>query len=66
MDLIDSHLLTLILFFPAVAALVVILLPKDGTKTIRWFALAASLVPFALSVALWARFHPDASGYQFA
>ncbi len=65
MDFISSHLLTLILFFPLLAGLVIVLLPKDDVKIIRWTALIASLVPFALSVWLWVQFESGQSGFQF-
>ena len=65
MEFMTSHLLSLILFFPAFAALVIIFLPKDEAKLIRWTALLASLVPFALSIVLWTNFQSAVSGYQF-
>ena len=65
MNFIATHLLSLILFLPALSALVMLFLPKDETKLLRWFALGASLVPFALSVILWISFKPDVSGFQF-
>ncbi len=65
MDFISSHLLTLILFFPVLAGLMIVLLPKDDVKLIRWTALIASLIPFALSVWLWVQFKPGQAGFQF-
>jgi NADH-quinone oxidoreductase subunit M len=65
MDFIDTHLLSLILFLPAVSGLLILLLPKDAVRVLRWFAFLASLIPLALSILLWIRFNPDASGYQF-
>ncbi len=65
MDFLNTHLLSLILFIPAVSAVILLFLPKDSTKLLRWFALVASLVPFALSVILWMRFNSDATGFQF-
>jgi len=65
MDFIAKHLLSLILFFPVLSALVMLFLPKDEVKLLRWFALGASLVPFALSVVLWISFQPSVSGFQF-
>jgi NADH-quinone oxidoreductase subunit M len=40
-------------------------LPRGSLGLIRWSALIASLVPFALSVILWIRFSPDVAGFQF-
>ena len=65
MDFLNSHLLSLILFIPAAAAVVVFFLPKDEVKLLHWFAFVASLIPFALSVYLWIQFKPDAAGFQF-
>jgi len=65
MQFINQHLLTLILFFPVLAAVVVSLLPKDNLRAIRWTAFAASLVPFLLTIVLWAQFRSGQPGYQF-
>ena len=65
MDFLNSHLLSLILFIPAVAAVVMFFLPKDEAKFLHWFAFVASLIPFALSIYLWIQFKPDAVGFQF-
>ncbi len=65
MDFLTSHLLSIILFFPTLAALVILFLPRDEENLIRWTAFLSSLVPFALSLVLWARFDPDLPGFQF-
>ncbi len=65
MGFVDSHLLSLILFLPSVAAIVLLFLPQENLRLLRWFALVASLIPFGLSVYLWARFDPAGSGFQF-
>ncbi len=65
MDFISTHLLTSILFFPLLAALVILFLPQDEIKLIRWTAFIASLIPFGLSILLWMRFDPTAAGFQF-
>lgn len=65
MDFLNSHLLSLILFVPALAALVMLFLPKDQIRLLRWFALGASLIPFALTLIVWFRFKPDLAGFQF-
>jgi len=61
MELITNHLLSLILFTPTVAALVMLLLPKDKTTLLRNFALVASLIPFVLTLVVWAGFDPQPS-----
>src|SRR5512146_1234461 len=65
MNFIVDHLLISILFFPALAAVVMLFLPKDENKLLRWLAFGASLVPFVLSLIVWARFDANASGFQF-
>ena len=65
MDFINQHLLTLILFFPVLAAVVVLCLPKDVLKAIRWTAFGLSLVPFLLTIVLWAQFKAGQAGFQF-
>jgi NADH:ubiquinone oxidoreductase subunit 4 (subunit M) len=56
MDFIASHLLTIILFFPALAAILILFLPRTEESFIRWVALVASLVPLGLSLYLWFAF----------
>jgi NADH-quinone oxidoreductase subunit M len=65
MDFIFDHLLTLILFVPTAAAVLMLFLPGNRTGLLRWWALIASLIPFGLTLVLWANFAPDASGFQF-
>jgi NADH-quinone oxidoreductase subunit M len=65
MDFINQHLLSLILFFPVLAAALVLLLPRTNLKAIRWTAFGLSLVPFALTVYLWTQFQAGQPGFQF-
>lgn len=65
MDFISNHLLTIILFFPVLAALVILFLPSDQVRVIRWTALLAGLVPLGLSIWLWTQFQPGGAGFQF-
>ena len=66
MNFISTHLLSTILFFPVLAALVILFLPSDQIKAIRWTALLASLVPLALTLWIWfgGLFNPNATGFQ--
>ena len=65
MEFINSHLLSLILFTPTLAAAIVMLLPQAQVKLLRWVALLASVVPLGLSLAAWMRFDMFAPGFQF-
>jgi NADH-quinone oxidoreductase subunit M len=66
MAFINQHFLTLILFTPILAAVVVLCLPKDSLKAIRWTAFGLSLVPLILTVLMWAQFNASQAGYQFS
>jgi NADH-quinone oxidoreductase subunit M len=65
MDWITGHLLSIILFTPTVAALTVLCLPSGRVKLLRWVALIASLIPFALAIFVWSRFDSSLPGFQF-
>ena len=65
MHFITNHILSLILFIPVVAAIVLLFVPEERSRLIRWWAFLSSLIPFALSVALWLMFDPSKTGFQF-
>lgn len=65
MTFIDAHLLSLILFIPAIAAVILLFLPDHEHKLIRWFAFVSSLIPFLLSLIVWFRFDASQPGFQF-
>ena len=65
MDFLNNHLLSFVLFIPALSAVILLFLPSDKVKLLRWFSLAVSLLPFILSIVLWLRFQPDRTGFQF-
>jgi NADH-quinone oxidoreductase subunit M len=65
MNFIDAHLLSLILFVPALAAVVILFLPAGENKLFRWFAFGASLIPLVLSLIVWFRFDANQPGFQF-
>jgi len=65
MDFLNTHLLSLILFLPTIAALVMLFLPSGETKLLRWFAFGSSLIPFILTLVLWNNFDQNLKGFQF-
>ncbi len=65
MEFLNSHLLSLILFSPAIAAVIMFFLPGGEARLHRWSAFAASFIPFGLSLYLWSMFDPDKTGFQF-
>jgi len=65
MDFIASHLLTLILFSPVLAAVILFFIPRDQDDLVRWGAFVFSFIPFVLSLALWFGFDAGQAGFQF-
>lgn len=65
MDFLQSNLLSLLIFSPLAAALVLFLLPDDEKVLIRRLALAFSLVPLALALFTWFSFDRVNAGIQF-
>ena len=57
--------LTILVFLPAVAAAVILLLPQSMEHNAKWVALAASLAILALSVQMFFAFDLNADGYQY-
>jgi NADH-quinone oxidoreductase subunit M len=51
-----SWILTLVTFFPIVGVLVILILPRKRHNAIRWTAMIASLITFALSIVMLANF----------
>src|SRR5829696_5647575 len=65
MNFITEHLLSLILFIPALAAVIILFLPEGENKLFRWFAFGASLIPLILSLVVWFNFRALQPGFQF-
>ena len=65
MEFVTRYLLSLILFTPALAALVLLLVPRERVRQIRWLAFVFSLVPLALSLVLWFSYDPAQAGFQY-
>ncbi len=63
--LLDQHLLSLLIFLPTAGAALLLLFPESQGKAAKWFALAVSILEFALSVPLWTRFAISHGGFQF-
>jgi NADH-quinone oxidoreductase subunit M len=57
--------LTILVFFPLVAAALISVLPQSASRTARAWATAAALIEFALSLPLWWRVVPGQPGFQF-
>ncbi|MCZ6530108.1 MAG: NADH-quinone oxidoreductase subunit M [Chloroflexi bacterium] len=58
-------ILSVIVFTPIVAGLILLFFPKDRHDWIRWFALAAATFALALSLAVFIGYDSAEAGYQF-
>lgn len=65
MEFFWQHLLSLILFIPLVGAGLVMLLPREQERLIKWVSFLIGLIPLALSILMWVGFRPEAPGFQF-
>jgi NADH-quinone oxidoreductase subunit M len=65
MDFLANHLLSLILLLPAAGALVLLMIPSRQVTGLRWMALGTTLASLLVSLIVWARFDPIATGFQF-
>ncbi len=57
-----DHMLTILIFFPALAAMLGFVVSKES---IRAYGIAVSAVEFVLSLALWYHYDPSVAGMQF-
>jgi len=60
-----SNLLSLILFTPTAIALLLLFLPSEEKKLLRWVAFLGSLIPLGLSLVLWFGYQAGSAGFQF-
>jgi len=65
MELINQHLLSWILFLPTLGAVLLLFVPAQRVKFLRWAALGISLLPLAFSLLAWFNFKMDRGGFQF-
>ncbi len=65
MDFIQDNLLTVTVFFPLLAAFIILLLPEDEKTLIRRLTLALSLIPLALVMVMWFNYDRAAADLQF-
>jgi NADH-quinone oxidoreductase subunit M len=65
MDFVQDNILNLVIFFPALAAFLIFLLPEDAKDTIRRLAFIFSLVPLLLVVYMWFTYDRFDAGIQF-
>ena len=57
-----DHILSILIFFPALAAVLGFVVHKDSMRS---YGVAVSIIEFALSLWLWYAFDNNVSGMQF-
>jgi NADH-quinone oxidoreductase subunit M len=57
--------LSLLVFFPLAAAILIALMPPSAHRAVRLWATVAALAEFVLSLPLWWRVIPGQAGFQF-
>jgi NADH-quinone oxidoreductase subunit M len=60
-----EHLLTVVVFLPALGAALVLLFPRSLEKEAKVFALLVATADCLVSLPLWTRFDPAQKGFQF-
>ncbi|MGB9773357.1 MAG: NADH-quinone oxidoreductase subunit M [Bacteroidota bacterium] len=63
--ILNEHLLTLIIFTPLLGAMVLLSIPSDALRAIKWTGVFFSGVTFILSIYLFIRFDGSLSSMQF-
>ena len=66
LKILNIGILTWITFLPVLGMIVVLLLPKDKDKTIKWTAIGFTLVQFILCIVLWLNFDNGLAGINKA
>ncbi|MEN6371042.1 MAG: NADH-quinone oxidoreductase subunit M [Armatimonadota bacterium] len=62
---IRDNILSILIFLPVAASIMVLLIPRRFDALIRWFSLAAAVVTFAIAVPLFFWFDLKTTGMQF-
>jgi NADH-quinone oxidoreductase subunit M len=60
-----EYLLTIITFFPLLAVLLMLFIPREEERSIRRMAVGLSVVPLLLAIYLWLAYDQAAGGFQF-
>ncbi|HVH29059.1 MAG TPA: NADH-quinone oxidoreductase subunit M [Vicinamibacterales bacterium] len=60
-----THYLSFILFLPLLGAIVLLLVPKENERAIKWITNVVAAVGFVVSIPLWFWFDPQNADFQF-
>ncbi len=60
-----ENLLTYVTFFPLLAVLILLLIPKDEERTLKNLAVGLSFIPLVLATYLWFAYDKGVEGFQF-
>jgi NADH-quinone oxidoreductase subunit M len=60
-----EYLLTVITFFPLLAVLLILFIPREEERSIKRMAVGLSFIPLLLAIYLWLAYDQPAGGFQF-
>lgn len=63
---VQNHLLSILTFLPLAGTVVIVLMPRDREKAIRWAALIFSTLEFVIAIGAFVGFSPSVAGMQFS
>jgi len=66
MDLINSNILTIVTFMPALGAVLLLLMNREQIRSIRTLAVVITVITFIFSLHLIAHFDSSNPDFQFA
>ncbi len=58
-------ILTLITFIPILGSAIILFIPGEKEKAIKWTAFLVSLIPLILAIVVWVNYDPSQAGMQF-
>jgi len=61
----EPHLLSLLIFLPLLASVLVLCMPTSLTPYFRWITLLTTLIQLGLSIGLYRVFNPQEGGFQW-
>ena len=60
-----EYLLTIITFFPLLAVLIMLFIPREEEQSIKRMAVGLSFIPLLLAIYMWLAYDQAAGGFQF-
>lgn len=65
MDFIDKHLLSIMIFAPAIGAFILLFVPRGKNTIVKYIAATSAFIPVLMAIYLFKNFNRTDSGFQF-